>query len=204
MIAVVDYDAGNIRSVTKALESLGAEVRVTGDPADIEKADRIVLPGVGAFGKAAQSLKAKGLMKPLRNAIRTGKPFIGICLGMQLLYERSEENPDARGLGVIKGKVVRFPGGLKVPHLGWNQVFQKASSHVWNEIPDGSFFYFAHSYFGVPADASVIAGETEYGVSYASSIHQGALFGVQFHPEKSQKWGLKLLANFLLTRGRRC
>jgi glutamine amidotransferase len=204
MIAVVDYDAGNIRSVTKALESLGAEVRVTGDPADIEKADRIVLPGVGAFGKAAQSLVAKNLMNPLRNAIRAGKPFIGICLGMQLLYERSEENPGVRGLGVIKGRVVRFPGGLKVPHLGWNQVLQKGSSPVWNEIPDGSFFYFAHSYFGVPADASVIAGETEYGVHYASSVHRGALFGVQFHPEKSQKWGLKLLANFVRTGGPEC
>ena len=204
MIAVVDYDAGNIRSVTKALESLGAEVRVTGDPADIEKADRIVLPGVGAFGKAAQSLVAKNLMDPLRNAIRAGKPFIGICLGMQLLYERSEENPGVRGLGVIKGRVVRFPGGLKVPHLGWNQVFQKGSSPVWNEIPDGSFFYFAHSYFGVPADASVISGETEYGVPYASSVRRGGLFGVQFHPEKSQKWGLKLLANFVRTPGPEC
>ena len=204
MIAVVDYDAGNIRSVTKALESLGVEARVTGDPADIEKADRIVLPGVGAFGKAAQSLVAKNLMDPLRNAIRAGKPFIGICLGMQLLYERSEENPGVRGLGVIKGRVVRFPGGLKVPHLGWNQVFQKGSSPVWNEIPDGSFFYFAHSYFGVPADASVISGETEYGVPYASSVRRGGLFGVQFHPEKSQKWGLKLLANFVRTPGRRC
>jgi glutamine amidotransferase len=197
---VVDYDAGNIRSVTKALESLGAEVRVTGDPAGIEKADRIVLPGVGAFGKAAQSLESKGLMEPLRSAIRDGKPFIGICLGMQLLYERSEENPGARGLGVIEGKVVRFPGGLKVPHLGWNQVFQKGISPEWNEIPDGSFFYFAHSYFGVPADASVIAGETEYGVLYASSVRRGPLFGVQFHPEKSQKWGLRLLANFIGTR----
>ena len=204
MIAVVDYDAGNIRSVTKALEFLGAEVRVTGDPADIEKADRIVLPGVGAFGKAAQSLVAKNLMDPLRNAIRAGKPFIGICLGMQLLYERSEENPGVRGLGVIKGRVVRFPGGLKVPHLGWNQVLQKRSSPVWNEIPDGSFFYFAHSYFGVPADASVISGETEYGVPYVSSVRRGGLFGVQFHPEKSQQWGLKLLANFIRTRGPEC
>ena len=204
MIAVVDYDAGNIRSVTKALESLGVEARVTGDPADIEKADRIVLPGVGAFGNAAQSLVAKNLMDPLRNAIRAGKPFIGICLGMQLLYERSEENPGVRGLGVIKGRVVRFPGGLKVPHLGWNQVFQKGCSPVWNEIPDGSFFYFAHSYFGVPADASVISGETEYGVPYVSSVRRGGLFGVQFHPEKSQQWGLKLLANFIRTRGPEC
>jgi imidazole glycerol-phosphate synthase subunit HisH len=204
MIAVVDYDAGNIRSVTKALESLGVEVRVTGDPADIEKADGIILPGVGAFGKASQSLEAKGLMKPLRIAIRAGKPFFGICLGMQLLYEQSEENPGARGLGVIKGRVIRFSPGLKIPHLGWNQVFQKGNSPLWNEIPDGSFFYFAHSFFGVPTDGSMISGETGYGVSYASSIHRGALYGVQFHPEKSQKWGLKLLANFIQTADRRC
>jgi glutamine amidotransferase len=123
---------------------------------------------------------------------------------MQLLYERSEENPDASGLGVIPGKVVRFPGGMKVPHLGWNQVFQKGNPVLWNEIPDGSFFYFAHSYFGVPADAGVIAGETEYGVTCAVAIRKDNVIGVQFHPEKSQKWGLKLLANFIGTRGAAC
>jgi len=204
MIAVLDYDAGNIRSVTKALESLGAEVRVTGAPQDIEAADSVVLPGVGAFGRAVRSLEAKGLMQPLRGAIRGGKPFLGLCLGMQLLYERSEENPDAAGLGVIPGRVVRFPRGLKVPHLGWNRVFQKGNAGPWNEIPDGSFFYFAHSYFGVPSDAAVISGETEYGVTFAAAIRLNNVFGVQFHPEKSQKWGLKLLANFIATRGRSC
>ncbi len=204
MIAVVDYDAGNIRSVTKALEFLGAEVRVTGVPSDLEAADRIVLPGVGAFGRAVRSLEAKGLMRPLRHAIRDGKPFLGLCLGMQLLFEQSEENPEAGGLGVISGKVVRFPGGMKVPHLGWNRVFQKGNPELWNEIPDGSFFYFAHSYFGVPVEAEWIAGETEYGVTCASAIRRDNVIGVQFHPEKSQKWGLKLLANFIGARGAAC
>jgi imidazole glycerol-phosphate synthase subunit HisH len=204
MIAVVDYDAGNIRSVTKAVESLGAEVRVTGDPADLKRADRIILPGVGAFGRAAQSLAAKGLMKPLRDAVRGGKPFLGICLGMQLLFERSEENPGVRGLGVIAGSVVRFPAGHKVPHLGWNQVFQKGNSPLWDEIADGSFFYFAHSFFGVPKDRALTSGETEYGVRFAASIRRGSLFGVQFHPEKSQKCGLRMLANFIGAPGPAC
>jgi glutamine amidotransferase len=200
----VDYGAGNIRSVTKALESLGAEVRVTCVPSDVKSADAIVLPGVGAFGRAVDSLQSKGLMGPLRNAIGDGKPFLGLCLGMQLLYERSEENPRARGLGVIAGKVVRFPAGLKVPHLGWNRVFQKGNPALWKEIPDGSFFYFAHSYFGVPGDRGLVAGETEYGITCATAVNRGALVGLQFHPEKSQKWGLRLLANFIGMTGAAC
>jgi glutamine amidotransferase len=197
MIAVVDYDAGNLRSVAKALESLGADVRVTGDPTDVERADKIILPGVGAFGGAVRSLEAKGLVDPLRRAIQDGTPFLGICLGMQLLYESSEENPGVEGLGVVHGRVVRFPAGLKVPHLGWNQVHQKENTPIWLEIPDHSFFYFAHSYFGVPEDYSVVSGETEYGMTFASAVHRKNVFGLQFHPEKSQKCGLKLLNNFI-------
>jgi glutamine amidotransferase len=197
MIAVVDYDAGNLRSVTKALESLGAAVCVTGDPKDVSKAEKIILPGVGAFGRAVRTLNAKGLTEPLRDAIREGRHFLGICLGMQLLYETSEENPESEGLGVISGRVVRFPEGLKVPHLGWNQVRQKENSPLWPGIPDGSFFYFAHSYFGVPVDISIVSGETEYGTVFASSIHLENLYGVQFHPEKSQNLGLRLLENFI-------
>jgi glutamine amidotransferase len=204
MIAVVDYDAGNIRSVTKALESLGAEVCVTGEPSEVNSADKIVLPGVGSFGRAVDSLEAKGLTAPLRNAIRDGKPFLGLCLGMQLLYERSEESPRASGLGVIAGRVVRFPAGLKVPHLGWNRVHQKGNPALWKEIPDGSFFYFAHSYYGIPENPDVVAGETGYGITCAAAVSRGTLVGLQFHPEKSQKWGLRLLANFIGMTGAAC
>ncbi len=204
MIVVVDYDAGNLRSVTKAIESLGGEVKVSSDSRDVDKAEKIVLPGVGAFGKAVRSLEARGLVDPLRRAATDGRPFLGICLGMQILYDESEENPGVAGLGVIRGKVVRFAPGLKVPHLGWNQMLQRRTSPLWQGVPDGSFFYFAHSYFGVPEDASVVSGETEYGLTYASAIQKNSLFGVQFHPEKSQKWGLKLLENFIALENAAC
>jgi imidazole glycerol-phosphate synthase subunit HisH len=197
MIVVVDYDAGNLRSVTKALESLGADVRVSGSPSDVETADKVVLPGVGAFGKAVRSLESKSLMGPLAEAATGGRPFLGICLGMQLLYAESAEDPGIRGLGVIPGKVVRFTAGGKIPHLGWNAVSQRDESPLWNGLTDGSFFYFAHSYYGVPDDASVVSGETEYGASFASAVRRDRLFGIQFHPEKSQTAGLRLLANFV-------
>lgn len=200
MIVVVDYDAGNLRSVTKALESLGAEVRVSGSPKDVESADKIVLPGVGAFGKAVRSLESKSLLAPLADAAARaasgGRPFLGICLGMQLLYEASEEDPGIRGLGVLPGKVVRFAPGRKIPHLGWNTVSVRGESPLWDGIQDGSFFYFAHSFHGVPNDAGVVSGETEYGVSFASAVRKNRLFGIQFHPEKSQAAGLRLLSNF--------
>ena len=196
MIVVVDYDAGNLRSVTKAIESLGAEVRVSGRRSDVEAADKVVLPGVGAFGKAVRSLESKFLIEPLREAASGGRPFLGICLGMQLLYGESEEDPGLRGLGVIPGKVVRFAPGRKIPHLGWNTVAWRGASPLREGIPDGSFFYFAHSYYGVPDDASVVSGETDYGVGFASAVGRGRLFGIQFHPEKSQAAGLRLLSNF--------
>jgi len=197
MIAVIDYDAGNLRSVTKAMESLGAGVALTADPAVVEKADKIVLPGVGAFGPAAAALESRGLASAVLEAVAAGKPFLGICLGMQLLYESSEENPGVAGLGLIKGTVVRFPPGLKVPHLGWNEVLRTGDSPLWESVPDRSFFYFAHSYVGVPADDSVIAGRTEYGRVVASAVRQDRVYGLQFHPEKSQKWGLRILENFI-------
>ncbi|MBN1895786.1 imidazole glycerol phosphate synthase subunit HisH [bacterium] len=197
MIALLHYGAGNIRSVAKALEAVGARVNVTGNRKDIPKADKIVLPGVGAFGKTVEALNAGSLMEPLRDAVLSGKPFLGICLGAQALFDSSEENPGSAGLGILKGRVVRFPGDLKVPHLGWNRVLQTPGLPVWKGIPDGSFFYFAHSYYFVPEDASCAAGRTDYGLDFISAVYTDAVWGLQFHPEKSQKWGLKILENFV-------
>ena len=197
MIAVINYGAGNIRSVSKALEKVGAQVRVTEDPKTIDEADKIVLPGVGAFGKAVEAIQSRNLVEPLVRSIEKNKPFLGICLGMHMLFQSSEENPETEGFSILKGKVVRFPAGDKVPHLGWNQVHQKKDSPLWKDIPDQSFYYFAHSYFVQPENSGVIAGETEYDITFTSSIWKENLFGVQFHPEKSQKWGLKILRNFV-------
>jgi glutamine amidotransferase len=197
MIALVDYEAGNLHSVAKALEKVGADVKRTDQPEDIENADKILLPGVGHFGNAIEALKTRGLIEPLRNAVMRNKPFLGICVGMQLLFESSDESPGTEGLSVLKGHVKRFPSGLKVPHLGWNQVIQQADSPLWTGIPDCSFYYFAHSFYTVPEDEQVIAGKTEYQLEYASSLWKANLFGCQFHPEKSQKWGLKVLENFV-------
>ena len=197
MIVVINYGAGNIRSVSKALEKVGAQVRVTEDPKTIDKADKIVLPGVGAFGKAVEAIQSRNLVEPLVRSIEKNKPFLGICLGMHMLFQSSEENPEIEGFSILKGKVVRFPAGDKVPHLGWNQVHQKKDSPLWKGIPDQSFYYFAHSYFVQPENSGVIAGETEYDITFTSSIWKENLFGVQFHPEKSQKWGLKILRNFV-------
>ena len=197
MIAVINYGAGNIRSVSKALEKKGAKVRVTEDPKIIEEADKIVLPGVGAFGKAVEAIQLRHLIEPLIRTIEKSKPFLGICLGMHMLFQSSEENPEVGGFSILKGNVVRFPAEDKVPHLGWNQVHQKSDSPLWKDIPDQSFYYFAHSYFVQPGNSEVIAGETEYGLPFTSSIWKENLFGVQFHPEKSQKWGLKILENFV-------
>jgi glutamine amidotransferase len=197
MIALVNYGAGNIRSVTKAMEASGADVKVTESPEDVFAADKVVLPGVGAFGKAVEALEKRKLVEPLRKVIREGKPFLGICLGAQLLFESSEENPGVEGLGVLPGKVVRFPAGLKVPHLGWNQVSPKKDHFIWADVPEDSYFYFAHSYYFAPANPEHVLGETEYSHQYASIVGRDNITGIQFHPEKSQKWGLKILENFI-------
>ena len=197
MIVMIDYKAGNLRSVAKALEAAGASLRVTEDWRDVKAAEKVVLPGVGAFGKAVEELKNRDLFDPILERIGAGKPFLGICLGAQLLFEESEENPDALGLAIFPGKCARFPAGLKVPHLGWNQVFQKTESPLWQDVPDGSYYYFAHSYYFQPKDKAAVAGETDYGLTYASAMWQDNVFGMQFHPEKSQKWGLKILENFV-------
>jgi glutamine amidotransferase len=197
MIIVVDYGASNIRSVTKALEAVGGQAVVSSDYKKVGQADKIVLPGVGAFGKAAEALEVKGLTESLIQKIKEGIPFLGICLGLQLLFTKSDENPDDRGLSLIQGKVVRFPSGLRVPHLGWNQVHQKGNSRLWKDIPDGEFFYFAHSYVVQSEAEETTAGITTYGISFISAISENSLWGTQFHPEKSQKWGLQMLRNFV-------
>ena len=205
MIVVVDYGMGNLRSVSKALESLGAEVRVSGDPADIARAAKLILPGVGAFDAAMEGLASRGLIEPIKAALATPVPYLGICLGLQLLFEQSEEG-QARGLGVLPGRVRRFPvNGLKVPHMGWNQITRHETSDMRHQkgcpllkgIPDGSFLYFVHSYYADPADPSVVTLTTEYGRPFAAMVWKDRLFATQFHPEKSQAIGLQLLKNFV-------
>ncbi len=196
MIFIVDYGMGNLRSVEKAFVFLGHEVCVDSDPEALREASGLVLPGVGAFGDAVQELEERGLADPLREAIASGVPFLGICLGLQLLFERSEESPGVSGLGVIPGEVVRFPPRVKVPHMGWNDI-RKAKDHaVLAGIPDGSYFYFVHSYYVVPEEEECRITLTEYGEDFVSGVALGNLVAVQFHPEKSSSAGLRLLENF--------
>ncbi len=200
MIAIIDYGMGNLRSVEKGLEKVGVQVKVTSEPEIISKARGIVLPGVGAFAKCLNNLKKRGLISLLKNLIFSNKPFLGICLGFQLLFEESEENGLTKGLGIIKGKVVRLPSFVKVPHMGWNQIKVIKKIPIFTDIPNSSFFYFAHSYYGKTQSDKVVAAKTQYGIEFPSSVCQDNLIGVQFHPEKSSYFGLKLLENF----GRMC
>ncbi len=202
-IAVIDYDMGNLRSVQKGFEKVGASAVVTRDPALIADSTHVVLPGVGAFRDCMKNLERYGLIEPIIKGIESGKPFLGICLGLQLLFEESEEFGTHRGLGVIKGKVVRFPPHmkvegekLKVPHMGWNDISIKKPSPFLRDIPDGSYLYFVHSYYCVPEDRSTVLTTTFYGLDFASGIAKDNIIACQFHPEKSQKVGLKLLENF--------
>jgi glutamine amidotransferase len=196
MIAIVDYGVGNLRSVQKALERVGAKAVVASDPAQLDTAQGIVLPGVGAFGDGMDNLRARGLVRPLRDQVAQDKPFLGICLGMQLLFDESEEMGFHEGLGLLAGRVVRFPeSDLKVPHIGWNQL-QGCGSGVLTGLNDGEYAYFVHSYYVVPAERSDVVATTEYGVDFASVVSRDRIFGAQFHPEKSQDVGLRLLKNF--------
>ncbi len=196
MIAMIDYGAGNIRSVSKALEKMGGDVRLTDDQKKISKADKVVLPGVGAFGNAMEALAEKNLIHTIHAAVNAGKPFLGICVGLQCLFDSSEENPGVQGLSLIKGTVRRFGAELKVPHLGWNQVTQQKDSRLWKNIPDGAYFYFAHSFY-VDPEENVTIGQTDYHIDYTSAIHKENIYGIQFHPEKSQEYGLSVLKNFV-------
>jgi glutamine amidotransferase len=206
MIALLDYGSGNLRSVHKALLAAGAEVRLAKSPAEIGDARGLVLPGVGAFDDCINAMQRQELLEASRDFIRSGKPFLGICVGYQALFERSEEfNSCAAGLGVFKGSVVRFSAkhGLKIPEIGWNQVkLARVDCPLYRGIPDGSHFYFVHSFYPQPDDDSIVATRTHYGAAFASSVWQDNVFATQFHPEKSQKVGLQLLRNFVgLTAG---
>ncbi|MBI4788689.1 MAG: imidazole glycerol phosphate synthase subunit HisH [Chloroflexi bacterium] len=196
MIAIVDYGMGNLRSVQKALEKVGAEARVIASPRELAGARGIVLPGVGAFGQAMDNLRAAGWVEPLRDACSGGVPFIGICLGMQLLFESSEEMGQHTGLGILAGGVKRFNGDLKVPQMGWNQIRLKQSSALLGGVADGSYAFFVHSYYCAPRDPSIVLATTDYGIEFASVVGRANVFGAQFHPEKSQSIGLKMLDNF--------
>jgi glutamine amidotransferase len=202
-IAVIDYGMGNLRSVAKALELVGAKAVVTDSPRILGTADGIVFPGVGSFGAAMDNLRKTRLKERLLDVIQLGKPFLGICLGFQLLFSSSEEDRKCRGLGVIPGKVVRFSRStalLKVPHMGWNTVSFSDSSpakRMFRGIPGHSYFYFVHSYYGNPDDRSVVSGSTEYGTTFCSAVASNRVWACQFHPEKSGRYGLKLLKNFV-------
>lgn len=204
MIVIVDYGMGNLRSVEKAFERCGFHVRVTDSPQEVVHAEKLVLPGVGAFQDAMDGLRQRGLIEPVIQGIRSGKPFLGICLGLQLLFSKGYEDGEHEGLNIISGKVVRFafPGGgtngkLKVPHIGWNQIgFRKERIPILDNVPSNAYMYFVHSYYVCPDDENVIATETEYGVRFTSMIWYKNIFATQFHPEKSQEHGLMILKNF--------
>jgi glutamine amidotransferase len=198
-LAIVDYGMGNLRSVEKAFARLGHAATVTRDAEAIAAAPGVVLPGVGAFGACMANLEAAGLVAPVRQAIVSGRPFLGICLGMQLLFEESEEFGPVRGLGILPGRILRFPPdpARKVPHMGWNTLSVVRRPAVLAGIEDGAYVYFVHSYYAVPADPGVIATTTPYGPEFASSVVRDNVFACQFHPEKSQQVGLRLLDNFV-------
>jgi len=197
---VVDSGSGNLHSVQRALEKVGAEVVVSSDPADVRSADRLVMPGQGAFADCVRSLREHGLDQAIREFVATGRPYFGICLGLQVLFEDSEEHGPCEGLGLLPGHVVRFrpeSAELKVPHIGWSSVHAMTGEPLWNGIPDGAHFYFVHSYYVVPADSAIVAVSATYGHSFAAAVRYENLFACQFHPEKSQALGLRLLSNFI-------
>lgn len=197
MIAIIDYGMGNLRSVQAGFEHVGQKVFITDDPQKVLEADAVVLPGVGAFGDAITRLRETGLDIAFHESVKSGKPCIGICLGLQLLFSESEEGGLFKGLDIVSGKVIRFENKLKVPHMGWNQLdIKKPDIPIFHNIPNGAFMYFVHSYYVKPEDDSVIAASTDYGIEFTSVIAKDNLFATQFHPEKSQKVGLQILYNF--------
>lgn len=196
MIAVIDYGMGNLRSVYKALEKEGYSAKITRDPEEVEEACGVILPGVGAFRDAMANLTRTGLDRAVKRAIEEGKPFLGICLGLQLLFEESEEFGSTRGLGIFPGRVRRISWGVKTPHMGWNQVQLKRETPLAQGIPSGTYFYFVHSYYVDPAEEDLVAGVTDYGKVFPSVVGRGKVWGIQFHPEKSSALGLKILQNF--------
>ena len=199
MIAIIDYDAGNIKSVEKALKYLGEDVKITRDREEILAADGVILPGVGAFGDAMEKLHAYGLVEVIHEVAAQGKPFLGICLGLQLLFESSEETPGVEGLHLLDGRIKRIPAaeGLKIPHIGWNDLTFPAQGRLFQGVEEHSYVYFVHSYYLEAADPSIVMATTKYGTLIHASVEQGNIFACQFHPEKSSRVGLKILQNFV-------
>ena len=222
MIAVIDYGMGNLRSVQKALDVVGAKAKITSSTEDIESCEKLVFPGVGAFGEAMQELKRRKLVRPIKNAISGGKPFLGLCLGLQLLFEKSEESPGVKGLSILKGESKRFRfirkslecsyssrsrdkfaiANLKVPHMGWNNIerntkYEIRNTKILNNVPNSSYMYFVHSYYVKPKDPRIAITTTDYGIKFVSSIRKDNVYAFQFHPEKSQEMGLRILRNFV-------
>ena len=200
MISILDYGMGNLRSVQKGFERIGARARIIRQPDEVKAAPRLVLPGVGAFGDAMENLRERDLIEPIKSFIRTGRPFLGICLGLQLLIESSEEDGGHAGLGLLAGQVVRFrpvEHAMKVPHMGWNALrFTQPACSLFRGVEEGSSVYFVHSYYAAPSDERVTAAVADYGGEFCASVHSGNIFACQFHPEKSQRIGLAMLANF--------
>ena len=197
MIAIIDYGAGNIRSVEKALAHIGCTVQVTRDPAVLMQADAAVLPGVGSFGDAMHELRARGLEEPIRAFLAMGKPFLGICLGLQILFESSEESPGVKGLGLLRGKMVRIPAGegLKIPHMGWNSLELQKPGDLFQNISANPYVYFVHSYY-LQAEEDIVTATTQYGVTIHAAVQKDNLLACQFHPEKSGALGIAMLRNF--------
>jgi len=195
-VAIIDYGVGNLRSVEKAFAATGCEAIVTADESELRKAKRLVLPGVGAFAACMKELSARGFDRLVREKVRLGTPLLGVCVGMQLLFDESEEFGSTPGLGLLRGRVRRFENDLVVPQVGWNRIYQKQPHALFEGIADGSFCYFVHSFYCAPEDEAIVAGETEYGERYASVVTYKNVCGVQFHPEKSQDVGLRMLKNF--------
>ncbi len=198
MIAIIDYGAGNLQSVKKALDFIGAESVITDNPEIINSCGKVLLPGVGSFGDAMDSMSKKGLVETVKENALSGKPFLGICLGLQLLFEESEESPNVTGLGIFKGKIKRFPSnlGLKIPHIGWNSLEIRQNDTLFKDIPQNSYVYFVHSYYLNADEESDIATVTNYGIDFHSAVGKGNIFATQFHPEKSGEVGLQILKNF--------
>ena len=199
MIAILDYDAGNIKSVEKAMQLLGQEVTITRDRREILNADKVILPGVGAFGDAMEKIRQYGLYEVIHEVVEQGTPFLGICLGLQLLFERSEESPGVEGLGILKGEILRIPEtpGLKIPHMGWNSLDFRNNGRLFEDLPEESYVYFVHSYYLRAADEKIVTAVTEYGTQIHASVEQGNVFACQFHPEKSSDAGIQILKNFV-------
>jgi len=196
-VVVVDYGAGNLFSVSRAVVNAGTRPLVTSNPSYLDDAEAVIVPGVGAAADTMSNLRSSGFVEPIRDYISSGRPFLGVCMGQQALFEVSEEGGEHECLGILSGRVVRFSNGLKVPHMGWNQVRIVKQHPIFEGVDDGSNFYFVHSYYPQPADADVVIGETEYGVNFASVIARGNIVATQFHPEKSGEAGLRMYANFL-------